>query len=105
MSAQPWSGRALPDIEKILAALDRVQDAVVMALPSESGRGQDIVALVASNRPAGDITLELREKLPSPSWPRRLRCVPAIPTTSVGKRDRVAILELLAVPTREPSGK
>jgi non-ribosomal peptide synthetase component E (peptide arylation enzyme)/3-hydroxymyristoyl/3-hydroxydecanoyl-(acyl carrier protein) dehydratase len=95
----------LPDIEKILAALDRVQDAVVMALPSESGRGQEIVALVASNRPAGDITRELREKLPSPSWPRRLRCVPVIPTTSVGKRDRVAILELLAVPTREPSGK
>ena len=94
---------ALPDIEKIIAALDGVQDAVVMALPSESGRGQEIVALVASNRPAGDITRELREKLPSPSWPRRLRCVPAIPTTSVGKRDRVAILELLAA--REPSGK
>ena len=96
---------ALPDIEKIIAALDRVQDAVVMALPSESGRGQEIVALVASDRPADDITRELRETLPSPSWPRRLRCVPAIPTTSVGKRDRVAILELLAVPTREPSGK
>ena len=96
---------ALPDIEKIIAALDRVQDAVVMALPSESGRGQEIVALVASDRPAGDILRELREKLPSPSWPRRLRCVPAIPITSVGKRDRVAILELLAVPTREPPGK
>ena len=27
---------ALPDIEKVIAALDRVQDAVVMALPSES---------------------------------------------------------------------
>jgi acyl-coenzyme A synthetase/AMP-(fatty) acid ligase len=96
---------ALPDIEKIIAALDRVQDAVVMALSSKSGRGQEIVALVASNRSAGDITRELREKLPSPSWPRRLRCVPAIPTTSAGKRDRAAILDLLAVATREPSGK
>jgi len=96
---------ALPDIESIIVALDRVQDAVVMALPSESGRGQEIVALVASDRLASDITRELREKLPSPSWPRRLRCVAAIPTTSVGKRDRVAILELLAVATREAPGK
>jgi acyl-coenzyme A synthetase/AMP-(fatty) acid ligase len=96
---------ALPDIERIIAALDRVQDAVVMALPSESGRGQEIVALVASDRPASDITRELREELPSPSWPRRLRCVPAIPTTSAGKRDRAAILELLSAATREPPGE
>jgi len=96
---------ALPDIERIIAALDRVQDAVVMALPSESGRGQEIVALVASDRPAGDITRELREELPSPSWPRRLRCVPAIPTTSAGKRDRVVILELLSAAMREPPGE
>jgi hypothetical protein len=96
---------ALPDIEKIIAALDRVQDAVVMALPSESGRGQEIVALVASDRQAADLTRELRERLPSPSWPRRLRCVPAIPTTSAGKRDRVAILELLSPAKREPPAK
>jgi acyl-coenzyme A synthetase/AMP-(fatty) acid ligase/3-hydroxymyristoyl/3-hydroxydecanoyl-(acyl carrier protein) dehydratase len=96
---------ALPDIEKVIAALDQVQDAVVMALPSESGRGQEIVALVASERPSADITRELRDRLPSPSWPRRLRCVPAIPTTAAGKRDRVAILELLAVATRESPGK
>jgi acyl-CoA synthetase (AMP-forming)/AMP-acid ligase II len=96
---------ALPDIEKIIAALDRVQDVVVMALPSKSGRGQEIVALVASDRPPADLTQELREKLPSPSWPRRLRCVSAIPTTSAGKRDRVAILELLTSAKREPSAK
>jgi len=87
---------ALPDIEKAITLLDRVTDAVVMALPSESGRGQEIVALVASDRPASEITRELRDQLPSPSWPRRLRCVPVIPTTAMGKRDRVAILELLA---------
>jgi acyl-coenzyme A synthetase/AMP-(fatty) acid ligase/3-hydroxymyristoyl/3-hydroxydecanoyl-(acyl carrier protein) dehydratase len=96
---------ALPDIEKVIAALDQVHDAVVMALSSESGRGQEIVALVASQRPSADITRELRDKLPSPSWPRRLRCVPIIPTTAAGKRDRVAILELLAVAAREPPGK
>ena len=96
---------ALPDIEKIIAALDQVQDVVVMALPSETGRGQEIVALVASDRLASDVTRELRDKLPSPSWPRRLRCVAAIPTTAAGKRDRVAILDLLAMATREPPGK
>jgi acyl-coenzyme A synthetase/AMP-(fatty) acid ligase len=96
---------ALPDIEKIIASLDRVQDVVVMALSSESGRGQEIVALVASDRPASDITRELRAELPSPSWPRRLRCVPAIPSTSAGKRDRVAILELLSAATHGSPGK
>jgi acyl-coenzyme A synthetase/AMP-(fatty) acid ligase len=87
---------ALPEIESALRALDGVSDAVVMALPSESGRGQEIVALAASQRPASDLVRELREKLPSPAWPRRLRCVSAIPITTVGKRDRGAILQLLA---------
>jgi acyl-CoA synthetase (AMP-forming)/AMP-acid ligase II/3-hydroxymyristoyl/3-hydroxydecanoyl-(acyl carrier protein) dehydratase len=96
---------ALPDIEKMIASLDRVEDAVVMALSSDSGRGQEIVALVASDRSASDLTRELREKLPSPSWPRRLRCVPAIPTTPVGKRDRAAILDLLAGTTHESAGR
>jgi acyl-coenzyme A synthetase/AMP-(fatty) acid ligase/3-hydroxymyristoyl/3-hydroxydecanoyl-(acyl carrier protein) dehydratase len=87
---------ALPEVEDALRALDGVSDAVVMALPSESGRGQEIVALAASQRPASDLVRELREKLPSPAWPRRLRCVSAIPITTVGKRDRGAILQLLA---------
>ena len=94
----------LADIETLLLALDRVQDAVVMALPLESGRGQEIVALVASDRLPGDLTRELREKLPSISWPRRLRSVRAIPTTAAGKRDRTAILALLSMATREQTG-
>ena len=94
---------ALSEVESVLRALDGVSDAVVLALPSESGRGQEIVALAASQRPAGDLVRELRAKLPSPAWPRRLRCVSAIPITAVGKRDRVAILELLATaPLEEP---
>ena len=94
---------ALPEVESVLRALDGVSDAVAMALPSESGRGQEIVALAASQRPASDLVRELRAKLPSPAWPRRLRCVSAIPITAVGKRDRVAILELLATaPLEEP---
>jgi acyl-coenzyme A synthetase/AMP-(fatty) acid ligase len=69
---------------------------VVLALPSPSGRGQEIVALAASSRSAEEILRELRERLPSPAWPRRLRCVPTIPTTPSGKREREAILRLLA---------
>jgi acyl-CoA synthetase (AMP-forming)/AMP-acid ligase II len=88
----------LPEIEKAILALDRVSDAAVLALPSDSGRGQDIVALVASPRPADEILRELREQLPSPGWPRRLRTVDAIPTTPSGKRDRGSILQLLDVP-------
>jgi acyl-coenzyme A synthetase/AMP-(fatty) acid ligase len=94
---------ALPEVEYALRALDGVTDAVVLALPSESGRGQEIVALAVSQRPASDLVRELRERLPSPAWPRRLRCVSAIPITAVGKRDRGAILDLLATaPIQEP---
>jgi acyl-coenzyme A synthetase/AMP-(fatty) acid ligase len=85
----------LPEIEKAVAALDGVTDAVVLALSSRSGRGQEIVALVASARPATELARELRERLPSPGWPRRLRSVDAIPMTASGKRDRAAILRLL----------
>jgi hypothetical protein len=88
----------LPEIEMAIVGLAQVSDAVVLALPSDSGRGQDIVALVASSRPADELLRELREQLPSPSWPRRLRTVEAIPTTPSGKRDRAAILQMLDVP-------
>ena len=91
----------LPEIEMAIVALAQVSDAVVLALPSDSGRGQDIVALVASSRPADELLRELREQLPSPSWPRRLRTVETIPTTPSGKRDRAAILQLLDVPGDE----
>lgn len=86
---------ALPEVERAIAGLDQVAEAVVLALPSRSGRGQEIVALVASPRPAEAIARELRERLPSPAWPRRLRCVEVIPITASGKRDRTAILRLL----------
>ena len=92
---------SLPEIEAALVALTAVEDAVVLALPSPSGRGQEIVALVASQRSADELGRELRERLASPSWPRRLRCVPVIPTTPSGKRDRPAILQLLLPLTGE----
>jgi hypothetical protein len=42
-------------------ALDLVQDAVVTALSSKSGRGHESEALVASERSCADITHELRD--------------------------------------------
>ena len=86
---------ALASIEQELLALPGVTDAVALALPSPSGRGQEIVALVASARAAADLGRELRQRLASPSWPRRIRCVPALPVTPSGKRDREAMLKLL----------
>lgn len=94
----------LPEIEKAIVGLPKVADAVVLALPSDSGRGQDIVALVASSRPAEELVRELREQLPSPSWPRRLRTIDAIPTTPSGKRDRARICQLLDVAAGEGTG-
>jgi len=86
---------SLPGIEAAFLALPGVTDAVVLARPSPAGRGQEIVALVASARAASELGPALRERLPSPAWPRRIRCVKEIPATPSGKRDREAILELL----------
>lgn len=93
----------LAEVEDVLRSLAGVRDAVVLALPLTSGRGQELVALAACDRPAAELARELREKLPSPAWPRRLRCAAAIPLTAVGKRDRDAILQCLASsPADEP---
>ena len=94
----------LSEIEKAIMGLAQVTDAVVLALPSDSGRGQEIVALVASPRPAEAVLRELRDLLPSPSWPRRLRTVEAIPITPSGKRDRALILPLLEGPAVDGTG-
>jgi acyl-CoA synthetase (AMP-forming)/AMP-acid ligase II/3-hydroxymyristoyl/3-hydroxydecanoyl-(acyl carrier protein) dehydratase len=88
---------SLASIEKELLGLPGVADAAALALPSPLGRGQEIVALVASARAAADLGHELRQRLASASWPRRIRCVPAIPATPSGKRDREAILKLLEI--------
>jgi len=94
----------LPEIERAITALEGVRDALVLALPSDSGRGQEIVALAASSRPAEEILRELRESLPSPAWPRRLRTVDAIPTTPSGKRDRPQILQLFDADANDAAG-
>ena len=88
---------SLASVEKELLALPGVEDAAALAQPSPSGRGQEIVVLVVSARPAAEIGRELRARLASASWPRRIRCVPAIPVTPSGKRDREAMLDLLQV--------
>jgi len=69
-----------------------------------SQREREIVALVASPRPAEAVLRELRDLLPSPSWPRRLRTVEAIPITPSGKRDRALILPLLEGPAVDGTG-
>lgn len=95
---------ALPEVEQALLSLDQVCDAAVVAVPVDSGRGQEIVALVVCDRPVDDLARELRERLPSPAWPRRLRSVPEIPTTASGKRDRNAIVDLFTTTPREETG-
>jgi acyl-coenzyme A synthetase/AMP-(fatty) acid ligase len=85
----------LREIEDRLRAMPGVRDAVVVARPSRSGRDAEIVALVESARPAADLSVALRSALPSPAWPRIVRCVERIPTTAAGKRDLEGVERLI----------
>jgi mycobactin phenyloxazoline synthetase len=84
------------EIEEKLRALPGVGDAVVVARPDASGRGQQIVALAESLRPSAELMHALREALPSAAWPRVLSCVRSIPVTGAGKRDHDAIDRILS---------
>jgi long-chain acyl-CoA synthetase len=85
------------EIEKILAALDGVDEAVVIGVTSPDGGEEIIRAVVASA--AGRLSYQhvaawCRHKLADHKVPRSVIIVDAIPRTSRGKIDRAALLRM-----------
>ena len=85
----------LLEVESALRALPGVSDAFVLAVPTPESRGNLIVALVVSEAPAEKLTRLLHTRLDAAAIPRRMVCVDKIPTTTLGKRDHHAALEIL----------
>ena len=85
------------EIEKILVALDGVDEAVVIGVTSPDGGEETIRAVVACA--AGrlnyqDVAAWCRNKLAEHKVPRSVIIVDAIPRTSRGKIDRGALLRM-----------
>jgi acyl-CoA synthetase (AMP-forming)/AMP-acid ligase II len=87
------------EVEKVLAALDGVDEAVVIGVTSPGG-GEEIVravvACAASRLSYQSVAAWCRHKLADHKVPRSIIIVDAIPRTSRGKIDRAALLELRA---------
>ena len=87
------------EVEKILVALDGVDEAVVIGVTSPDGGGEIIRAVVACA--AGRLNYQrvaawCRHKLADHKVPRSVIIVDAIPRTSRGKIDRAALLRMEA---------
>ena len=85
------------EIEHVLAALDGVDEAVVMSVTSPRGGEEIVRAVVACAAGRLDyqrVTAWCRRKLADHKVPRSVIIVNAIPRTSRGKIDRAALLQM-----------
>lgn len=85
----------LTEVEQALCRLDEVEDAYVSHRPRRNGE-VTLVALVQSEQSGAAIKEALREDLPEWKIPKRIYQVQAIPYTDRGKKDRDALLAMLA---------
>jgi len=97
------------DLEKVrqaILAVNDVDDALVLANPVETGRDQEVIALVVGRTSDDDVRASLENLLEPHEKPRRIHMVDQIPMAATGKIDRRAIEEMAATPfiTFEPAG-
>lgn len=83
------------EVQDKLRQIRGVEDAVVLAVPLESGRENEIRALVQAEKDIQDIREEAKGMLEPYALPRRIQVVERIPTSSTGKYDREKVERLL----------
>jgi len=84
----------LGEVEERLQALPGVREAWVWSRAAERGRGREIVALIVGDATEDEVLALLRDVLPAPAMPRRIRRVERLPLTATGKRDLAAAVQL-----------
>jgi long-chain acyl-CoA synthetase len=85
------------EIERVLAGLDGVEEAVVIGVTSRNGRDDVVRAVIAC--PSGQLTYQhvvawCRQRLADHKVPRSVVIVEALPRTSRGKIDRSLLVNL-----------
>lgn len=84
----------LAEVRARLLGLEGVRDALVFARPIATGRGNEVLAVVETNRQGADINGDLGTSLETYARPRVIRVVAKMPVTLTGKYDREAIVRL-----------
>jgi acyl-coenzyme A synthetase/AMP-(fatty) acid ligase len=84
----------LNDVRERIKRIPGIRDAFIVSLPGKKGRGTDIAAMVECDMTEAELRRIFSEKLEPFAVPRRLRLVGKIPSTSTGKYDREAIMEI-----------
>jgi acyl-coenzyme A synthetase/AMP-(fatty) acid ligase len=87
----------LGEVEERLQAVPGVREAWVWSRAAERGRGREIVALIVGDAAEDEVLARLRDVLPAPAMPRRIRRVEHLPLTPTGKRDLAAAEQLLVM--------
>lgn len=92
----------LDEIRFAITGMPEVKDAAVICIPVDSGRENEIWALVAAEAiTGGEIRQHLRHRVQGHAIPRRIRVVEAIPVSSAGKYENAEIKNLLAADLNE----
>jgi long-chain acyl-CoA synthetase len=84
----------LAEVEQAVKQLEGVRGVYVAV---HAARTDSLAAVVASDRPGGELKLALREKLAAWKIPRQIVVVRELPLTARGKTDTRRLSELLAV--------
>jgi acyl-coenzyme A synthetase/AMP-(fatty) acid ligase len=88
---------SLAEVESALKALPGVRDALVRP---HAARPDQLLAAVATDRPADELRAELRTRLAAWKIPRRLATLAEFPTTARGKTDTRRLTEWLQAPPK-----
>lgn len=95
----------LREVQEKLRGLPGVAEAYVLAMSVCRGRGNDIVAFVATSRSERELRERASALLPPFAVPRRFVTVPFLPRLASGKYDRAALDNLLRVRGTTPDGR
>jgi acyl-coenzyme A synthetase/AMP-(fatty) acid ligase len=86
----------LHDVRDKIKLIPGVRNAHVFSLPGRKARNTDVAAVVETDMTEEDLKQALAGALEPYAMPRRLRVVAALPSTSIGKLDREALLALFS---------
>jgi len=89
----------LAKTREILMQVSGVRDAYVFAVPVQSGRENEIVALVEGKAEEDRLYEAARQQLPPYARPRNIKVTEQMPLSSTGKYNRTAIQEMFNILT------
>ncbi|WP_054032166.1 AMP-binding enzyme [Desulfatitalea tepidiphila] len=84
----------LEAVKECIRQFPGVRDALVVSLPVDTGRENQVVAVVEGRVDPGDLGRFLAERLEPYARPRTIKVLDKLPMTAAGKYDRKTIEQL-----------